>query len=175
VSPEFISRAKVKAEQASPLVIPLRVDGSDHYVMFMHPRQLFDLKQNSVYAQAQREAGVRGEQNKIFTGAAGIWDDVILHSHPYCPYLDIDVALNNFSDDDAGTDYAAVDAYRAMLCGRQAVVYAECQSDEGWVEETFDYGNKHGFCTVILGGIQKVTLNTKDYGVISMDSAATAV
>ena len=175
ITPNLISRVKVKAATASPKILPLRIDGVDHYVMFIHPRQAFDLQNNAVFAQAQREAATRGSKNPVFTGALGMWNNVIIHEHEYVPFLDIDVALNSFRGAASGTDFAAVDAYRALLCGRQAAVFAECSNDQGWVEETFDYGNKHGFSTSILGGIQKVMFNSLEYGVVALDTAATAV
>lgn len=175
LTPELISKAKVKAMIASPQVRPLKINGSNYYVLFVHPYQALDLKNNATFAQARREADVRGKDNPIFTGALGIWDGVIIKEHEYVPFLDISVAGHNFESSSAGTDYAAVDAYRALLCGKQAAVYAQCNNDNGWVEETFDYKNKVGFATGIIGGIQKMTFNSKDYGVISIDTAATAI
>jgi N4-gp56 family major capsid protein len=104
--------------------------------------QANDLKNDATFAQARREADVRGKDNPIFTGALGIWDGVILHEHEYVPFLDISVAGHNFTAAASGTDYAAVDAFRAILCGQQAVAFAKAGSDdEGWVEEMFDYKN----------------------------------
>jgi N4-gp56 family major capsid protein len=175
LTPELISKAKVKAQIASPQVRPLKINGSNYYVLFVHPYQALDLKNNATFAQARREADVRGKENPIFTGALGIWDGVVIKEHEYVPFLDISVAGHNFGDNDSGTDYAAVDCFRALLCGQQAGVYAQCVNDNGWVEETFDYKNKVGFATGIIGGIQKMTFNSKDYGVISIDTAATAI
>lgn len=175
ITPALISRCKTKATQAVPKILPIRTEGKDYYVMFVHPRQMYDLKQNPVFTQAMREAEVRGKNNPLFGLSSAVWDGVIIYEHPYCPYLDIDVALNNFSDDDGGTDYAAVDAYRAILCGQQAVVMAKAQNGVIWDEERFNYGNQTGFATGMIGGIQKVTFNSLDYGIITLDTAATAV
>jgi len=178
LTPELISRAKYKAMQKQangmPKINPLRIDGRDHYVMFIHPWQAFDLKNNAVYAQAQREAGVRGDGNRIFTGALGMWDDVILYAHEYVPFLDISVAGNNFESATTGTDYSA-DCFRALLCGQQAIVFAQTTDSFKMVEETEDFQNKVGYCTGIIGGIQKLTFNSIDYGVVAVDTAATAL
>lgn len=177
LTPELISRAKIKATLASPKIQPLRIDGKDFYLMFIHPWQAFDLKNNATYAQAQREAAVRGEKNPIFTGALGVWDGVIVHEHEYVPYLDIDVVGNNFAATGSGTDISA-DCFRALLVGRQAGVFARSKFSNGkagWVEKTFDYDNQTGFATRLIGGIQKLTFNSKDYGVICVDTAATAL
>lgn len=175
MTPTLISRAKIKARLSKPKIRPLRIDGRDHYVMWIHPWQAYDLKNNAQFAQAMREAEVRGKENPIFTGALGVWDGVIIYEHEYVPFLDVSVTANdNFAGDGGGTA-TAVDCFRALLCGRQALAFAKCQSDNGWVEETFDYKNKVGFATSLIGGIDKVMFNSKEYGVIAVDTAATAL
>jgi N4-gp56 family major capsid protein len=180
LTPALISMAKVKAMTASPQVLPLKISGRNYYVMFVHPWQAMDLKNNATFAQAQREADVRGDENKIFTGALGIWDGVVLKEHEYVPFLDISGAstasdMDGFNSASGSDCDASADAFRALLCGKQAVAFAQCKNDAGWVEETFDYKNKVGFATGIIGGIQKVTFNSKDYGVIAVDTYATHI
>lgn len=174
ITPALLSRLRAKAEQAEPAILPLRWEGKDYFPVFVHTRQMYDLKQNPVFTQAMREAEVRGKNNPLFQHAAAIWDGMIIYSHPYVPFLDIDVAGHNFNAAAAGTDISA-DCYRAILFGRQAVVMARCKNPNGWVEKSFDYGNKHGFSTGLIGGIQKVTFNSKDYATVCLDTAATAV
>jgi N4-gp56 family major capsid protein len=175
LTPELISRAKVKAQTASPKLLPLKIDGVNHYVLFIHPWQGFDLKNNAVFSQARREAEVRGKTNPIFTGALGVWDGVIIIEHEYVPFLDVSAVGDSFTEAvGSDVDYA-VDAFRALLCGKQAAVFAKASNDNGWVEETFDYKNKTGFATGIIGGIQKLMFNSKEYGVIAVDTAATAL
>jgi N4-gp56 family major capsid protein len=178
LTPELISRAKYKAMQKQadgmPKVNPLIIDGREHYVMFIHTWQAYDLKNNAVWTQAQREAGARGDGNKIFTGALGVWDGVILYEHEYVPFLDISVAGNNFTATASGTDFSA-DCFRALLCGQQAAVVAHTTESMKMVEETFDYKNKVGYATGFIGGIQKLTFNSLDYGVVAVDTAATAL
>jgi N4-gp56 family major capsid protein len=179
ISPELISRAKVKANTtASPRMIPLKISGKNYWVMFIHPWQAFDLKNNATFAQAQREAQSRGDENPIFTGALGVWDGVILHEHEYVPFLDIAGGAgggNNFYAAASGTNFAAVDAFRALLCGQQAAAFVQTGESMGMIEETFDYKNKVGYATGLIGGIQKVSFNDNDYGVIAVDTAATAL
>jgi N4-gp56 family major capsid protein len=174
ITPELISRARVKAKLASPMVKPLRIEGKDYYVMWVHPWQAYDLKNNATYAQAQREAQVRGDSNPIFTGALGVWDGVVVHEHEYVPFLDISAVGNNFFAAGAGTDIGA-DCFRAVLCGQQALGFVQTQDSFMMNEKTFDYGNKVGYATSLIGGIQKVTFNSKDYGVIAVDTAATSL
>ena len=178
LTPELISRAKYKAmlKQADgmPKINPLKIDGRDHYVMFIHPWQAHDLKNNATFAQAQREAGTRGDGNRIFTGALGMWDNVILYEHEYVPFLDISVAGNNFTAAGSGTDISA-DCFRALLCGQQAGCLVEAKGSYAMKEKAFDYDNQQGFSTGLIGGIQKLTFNSIDYGVLSVDTAATSL
>lgn len=174
LTPQLISKAKVKAMLASPKIKPLMINGKAHYVMFVHPWQAYDLKRTEEFRQAQREAAARGSENPIFTGALGVWDGVIIHEHEYVPFLDVSVAGNNFGAAASGTDYG-VDTFRAMLVGQQAIGFAKCKNSESWVEETFDYKNKYSVSTGIIGGIQKIQFNNKDYGVVTVDTAATSL
>jgi N4-gp56 family major capsid protein len=174
ITPTLISKARIKARLASPKLVPLRIKGKDYYVMWIHPWQAYDLRNNAQFAQAQRDAMPRGDDNPIFTSALGVWDGVIIYEHEYVPFLDVSVAGNSFRGSSTGTD-CAVDCFRALLCGRQAAVWAKCQGDNGWVEKTFDYDNKVGFATSMIGGIDKIMFNSKEYGVIAIDTAATSL
>lgn len=176
LTPALISKAKVIAQLASPSVRPLRINGQDHYVMFIHPKQAWDLKNasGSVWAQAQRDAQVRGDKNPIFTGALGVWDNVILFEHEYVPTLTGDGASVVFSTGNTTYCPNGVRAYRALLCGRQAVAAAFTTDSFKMVEETFDYENKVGIATGIIGGVQKMAFNSKNYGVVTVDTGATA-
>jgi N4-gp56 family major capsid protein len=177
LTPQVIDKAKAKAQLASPKINPLRINGKDYYVMFVHPWQAYDLRQNATWSQAMREAEARGSENPIFTGSMGIWNNVIIHVHEYVPFLDVSVAGNSFYAAASGTD-CAVDCFRALLCGQQAVAMVKCRNDNEWVEKSFDYENKWGVATSFLGGIQKTVFNYStpvEYGVIAVDSAATAL
>lgn len=173
----LITRARVKAELASPKIRPLRVDGANYYVMFIHPWQAADLKTaaSSVWAQAQREAQERGAKNPVFTGALGVWDGVILHSHEYVPTCQ---ATADFSP---GATACAVRAFRALLCGQQAVCMANASKLGQGAAPTyvrirdFDYGDKRGNAVGYIGGFQKPTYNSLDYGVIAVDTGATNI
>ena len=172
ITPALISRAKLIAVMASPKIRPLRINGRNHFVMFIHPHQAFDLKRNPEFAQAMREAESRGKDNPIFTGALGVWDGVIIHEHEYVPSLDITVAGHSFRGAAAGTDFTA-DAFRALLCGRQAVGFAQAMpKGQGWVEKLFDFDNQFGVATAMIGGIQKLLFDSKEYGVVALDTSA---
>ncbi len=150
-----ITAAKQMAKMASPKVAPLRIDGKDRYVMIMHPYQASDLKKDPVYKQENREAGVRGQKNNIFSGALGIYDGVILHEHEYI------YAWN-----------PSAPVARAVLCGQQAGVIAWGKS-VAWVEKSFDFGNKWAISVGAIFGVIKPMFNSLDYGVVTVCTAAT--
>ena len=174
ITPQLISRTKTKARLSRPKIQPLDIDGKSYYVMFVHPWQAYDLKQNAQFAQAMREAEVRGKENPIFTGALGIWDGVVLIEHEMVPFLDVTVAGNSFRGTNTGTD-CAVDAFRAILCGRQAVGFAQASNPSGWTEKSFDYDNQTGFAVSLIGGIQKLVFNSLEYATVVLDTAATSL
>ena len=168
----LITRAKTKAMVTSagtPRLQPVKIKGKEYLVMFIHPWQSADLKTaaSSIWAQAQRDAQTRGDDNPIFTGALGVWDGVILHEHEYVPTAQATAAFG------VGGTACAVRAFRSVLCGCQAVVMAEASNSMLMVEKTFDYENKVGYAINFIGGIQKPYFNSNNYAVVTVDTSAT--
>ena len=173
LTPAMIGRAKVLAQTASPKIRPLRIKGKDYYVLFIHPWQSYDLKHaaSSVWAQAQRDAQVRGNENPIFTGALGIYDGVIIHEHEYVPVV---VGDGSKSFSAAGTAVTnGVYAFRALLCGQQAGMFVQTKDTMRMVEKLFNYDSQPGYSASMIGGVQKSAFNSVDYGVVSIDTGAT--
>src|SRR5688572_1464801 len=128
-------------ESGLPIIRPIKLGGEDHYVMFLHDYQVRDMRQNTNTGQwldIQKAATSGGERYKsgIFTGALGMYNNVILHKATRVPK---GVSL-------AG---AAVDnTRRAIFCGAQSACIA-FGSENGvdkmtWVEELFDYKRSLG-------------------------------
>lgn len=177
ITPDLIDRMKAKALTASPKIMPLMIDAKPYFVLFVHPWQLYDLRRNAEWAQAMREAERRGPDNPIFSGAEGIWNGVIIHSHEFVPFLDISKFSGGAKSfrGSSGSD-ANANMFRALFCGKQAVAYAKAKNlKKEWVEKSFDYDNQYGVSTSLLGGIQKMVFNSLEYGVIACDTAATAL
>ena len=168
---DLVTRVATKAKLANPKIQPLSVDGEDFYVMYLHPLQARDIRLSSDWKTAQQNARERSEKNPVFRGALGYWSGVLLLENEFVPWLDVSVALNSFRGAASGTD-CAVDCARALLCGRQAVLMAEASNPEALVVETFDYKNKDGVAASFIGGIQKAMFNSKEFGVIALDTAA---
>ncbi|KKM79422.1 hypothetical protein LCGC14_1350100 [marine sediment metagenome] len=152
----LISRAKTLARKATPQIFPVNVDGSDYFLLVVSPDSLHDLKVNDAnWAQAQREAQVRGESNPLFTGAEGIWDGVLIRSSTRV------AVATNFG---AGANLNGSDN---LFCGRQAGVFAWGRKPE-WVEQAFDYANKTGFAIGAIFEVTKAVFNAADNGVIAV-------
>lgn len=168
----LITRAKTKAMVTSagtPRLMPIKVKGKEFYVMFVHPWAAADLKTaaSSVWAQAQRDAQTRGDDNPIFTGALGVWDSVILQEHEYVPSAQTSSAFG------VGGTAVTARTFRNLLCGCQAAVMAEASNSMMMVEKTFDYENKVGYAINFIGGIQKPYFNSNNYAVVTVDTSST--
>lgn len=169
-----ITNLATMAKLAQPQIQPLERDGESFYVLFVHPYQARDLRKSSDWKTAQQDAQRRGEKNPVFKGALGFWSGVLIVENEFVPWLDISSgAGNSFRGAAVGTN-AAVDMARALLCGRQAVLYAEASNPDALVVEGFDYKNKEGVAASLIGGFQKTMFDSKEFGVIAMDSAAAA-
>ncbi len=157
----LISKTKVKAQTLDPRVKPVKVDGKDYYVCVIHPYQAYDLRQDTDWQNAHYYASERGLDNPIFTGSMGIYDGVAIHVHP---------KIYTASNWGAG---ANVEGARALFLGAQAGLFAQA-SDTSWVEKDFDYANQTGVATGLIWGFKKARFNSEDFGLIALDTAASA-
>jgi N4-gp56 family major capsid protein len=148
-------------------MVPVKIGSMEHYVTVMSPYQEHDLRNESgsEWLDIQKAAAAaEGSKNKIFTGGLGMINNVVLHSHS---------SVIRFSDYGAGSN---VEAARALFMGRQAAVYAAGVKNGRfeWSEEMEDRGNEPVVTAGTIIGIKKTTFNGKDFGVMALDTAATA-
>jgi len=142
--------------------MPLSIKGKQYWVMIISPDQAFDLKtREAAWAQAQREAQARGGDDPIFTGAEGIWDNVVIHTHER-----VSIATNW----GAG---GATNGATALFLGQQAgaLAYAKRRT---WVEKDFDYSNKIGFAIGCILGVTKAVFNSADNAVVGVRTFRTS-
>lgn len=152
-----------------PQIQKCEVDGEELFLMVIDPYQKFDLRRNTTtndWADIQKAiATAVGKDTPFIKGGIGMWNGVILHSHP-----------NIIRFTDYGTPNT-VSASRALFCGMQAGVIAFGSPGQdlrfGWNEETRDNGNKVIITTHTIWGFKKVTFNGNDFGVMAIDTAAT--
>lgn len=108
--------------------IPVETPEGEVYFFIISPEMEFDLKQDTKYDAAVRDAQLRGSSNPLFTGALAKIDGMVLLPHFRVP------TANN-----AG----AVRVAKSIAFGQEAFV--ECVDEQAhWAERDFDYGNELG-------------------------------
>lgn len=162
----MIDRAVEKARTAVNTMRPVRVGSKEMYVAFIHPRQLTALRVSAASTQWQdieqaMLAGSRIDDNPILTGAAGVYNNTIIHTSTRVPLV-------------VGATGGVTDVARGVLCGAQAAVMAfgrkSGKNTFSWYEELFDYGNKLGVKAGCVGGLVKTRFNGSDFAAVTMSS-----
>ncbi|MCK5236199.1 MAG: N4-gp56 family major capsid protein [Deltaproteobacteria bacterium] len=166
ITPALISRAKAWAKtggnRSQTPLRPIMVGGKMYFVLIVHPDVMYDLKQDSTFAQARREALERGKDNPIFTGAEGVWDGVVVHEHENVPIT---------TTWGAGSDVAGA---KCSFMGAQSLVLANGKRGSV-IHETRDYGNQHAYAWGIITRVNKPVFNNLDYGSMGFYVARTKI
>lgn len=154
-----IDKCVNQAKIANPIIRPLRIEGKDKYVMFLHPNQVRQLRANAAantvnWFDIQRARVEGGEkENPIYNGALGEYNGVILHEANRLPALSTDDNVK-----------------RAVFCGAQAALFAtgrdNSDTEMRWVEELFDYENQLGIAAGMIFGLKKTVYNSIDFSTI---------
>lgn len=169
-----IDYAKEAAKTLSPPLRPAMIDGEEYFVMVIHPYSVTDLRLNSASAtnmkwqDIQQYANVRGLKNPIFSGALGVYSNVILFESNRIYEPSSSVRRNLFLGRQAGV-FALGNAYKQI--NRKKFDSGNLMS---WYEESDDYGNENGVAVGSIFGVKKTRFNSKDYGVITVSSYATS-
>jgi len=171
--PMIIDAAKRKALITEPKVRPIIINGKEHYVHFIHPYQHKALRASALWQNAQRNANIRGEKNPLFSGALGIWNNVIIHE-----YEKIETRLGDGVGTSPATYFESGDPVpngkyvaRSLFCGAQSVVQAWGKLPTFIPKNDFDYFDEWGIASKLLVGVSKPEFNSEDYGVIIVDTA----
>jgi N4-gp56 family major capsid protein len=164
-----IDKAVEVARTLSPMIRPLKMNGRDYYVAFLHDYQVTDLRISTSAGQwldIQKAAMTGGmiDDNPILTGALGEYNGVLLYRWNRIPVAP--------SSSAAG----AGNVRRAVLCGAQAAVMGFGQDNSEtrftWVEKLFDFDNQFGVAAGTIFGLKKTVFNSLDYGTVLMPSYA---
>jgi N4-gp56 family major capsid protein len=165
LTPQMISTVKAWAttggNRAYVPLRPVKIKGKSYYVLLVHPDVLYDLRANSDFMQAVREAEVRGSENPLFTGSEAIWDNVVIHTHENCPIA---------ADGGAGSEPWS----RAKLLGAQALCFGWGRRPEV-IQEDFDYKKKVGYAWDAIMAAEKSQFNSLDYGSVELVLARTNI
>jgi len=168
----IIDKCVEKAQTISPMIRPVRVNGEDKYVMFLHPYQVYNLRTSTSSGQWLdiTKAALQGGKetgNAIYSGALGEYNGVVLHQAVRVPQ-----GVNS------STGAAISTVRRAIFCGAQAGVMAYGKNSAGgemdWKEELFDYENQLGVAAGMVFGIKKTRFNSQDFGTIVVPTYAVA-
>lgn len=170
ITPALISKLKAWAvtggNRSQTPLRPVMVDGKRHYILLIHPDVGYDLKQDTTWNNAQQNANVRGMNNPIFSGALGVWDNVIVHEHE-----NVGLVTNWGSG-------ANVPGAKCSFLGAQALCWAWGSRPE-IVTESFDYQEEMAYATKMIYAVGKPQFDfsgsTVDYGAIGLYVARTNV
>lgn len=165
-----VDRLVATAKTLTPIIRPIKVDGGDYYIMFIHPYQTYQLRTGGATAgswadiQKARIQGGEKSGNPIFTNALGVWNNTILVENPRIPLIT--------------TSQGAATGARAVFCGAQAGLFAVGQDNQpekmSWVEELFDYENQLGVSAGMIWGMKKTVFNSLDFGTITLSTYSPA-
>jgi len=169
---QVISIAKRKAQLASPKFRPININGKSYYVMFIHPFQTASLRAETGalgWSAIQSAANVRGINNplltksgsgkdRMFDGAVGVWDDVILFEYDRIQTRVAGEVFDNGDTLNANVTDGTYAVARALLCGCQAGVIGFGQMWKRY-EKDFDYNRKPGTAIDALYGVSKTRFN----------------
>lgn len=166
--PKYGMIVDLMAEARTKGIKPLRINGKDHYAYLCHPKTFARLKKDADFRDAIVNAGERGANNPIFSGATVTMDGLIIHT-------------NNRVYNTAGTATKwgagnAIEGTRSLLMGCQALAVADIWGAADWFEDTCDDGAKNKITVGMYAGVIKpkylsrLDSNTvQDFGVMALD------
>lgn len=161
----MLDKAVERAKVAKNALRPVRVNNKSYLVGFLHPYQVTSMRTNTNTGQwldIQKAAMTGGDvaDNPIFSGALGIYNNVILFEDTRVPLVT--------GPEGAGT------VARAIVCGAQSAVCAfgrgYGKNTFSWKEELFDYENQLGVGAGCIGGLVKTRFNGSDFGTVVLSS-----
>lgn len=159
-----ISLMKRMAILGSPAIRPVEssTSGRRFYCAYAHPLAFRDLKTDATITQAQREVGLKMQNEKLFRGGDIEWDGVIIKELDDMPLL-------------SGVGAGGIDVAPVYFCGAQAVGYGI--SRQWWTSglKEDDYGDLQGYAINEFGNFAKLrfgtgasdTDDTKDHGLVT--------
>jgi len=161
---------KRMALTASPKIRPIRstTTGRRYYKMYVPPLVWRDLKTDTVITNAQRDVGIRMQNEILFNGGDMEWDGII-----FCEMDDIAVLT--------GVGAGSIDVAPVYLCGAQAVGYGIAKRWNTVTDDT-DYHDKQGVAIREFGNFGKMsfgngstdTADLVDHGIVTGFFAAVA-
>lgn len=161
----LIDQAVYRARTGSPMIRPIKQGGKEYYVLFISEEQALSLRADTTTAgswfdlQKARLQGGEGDNNGIFSGAFGQYNNTVIH------------VSNRITKGVHSVTGAPVDnTRRAVFCGAQALAAGFGKKNSltkfSWAEEEFDYGEEIGIKAGLVFGFKKTRYNGEDYGTV---------
>lgn len=163
---------QAKAYAKDHYIKPVRGEsGMEVYNVFMTPSGMAKLKLDPDFLSSYRNAMKRSDNNPLFKGMDVIYVDGLAireYRHVY-----------NTKGLASGSKWGSggtVDGQRVLLCGAQALGYADIGIPE-WTEKGFDYDNQQGIAVNKIAGFKKpvfrsqIDAGDEDFGVLCIDTA----
>lgn len=162
---------------------PIRLKGMEVWgVCFLHPLQIKSLRTDISTGQWLdiQKAAIQGGEitgSPIFTGAIGMYNNVVIHEDARIPY-----GSDAQSTDASGfTRYNSVgtaNVARGVFCGAQAACMAFGRAYGNdmrfrWFEELLDAGNQLRVTAGLIFGIKKTQFNSTDYATVAVSTYET--
>jgi N4-gp56 family major capsid protein len=161
-------------------MVPVMIDGKQHWVMVLHPFSVTDLKLNvggstsSKWMEIQREANNRGKDNPIFTGALGVYNNTILFESQ-------DIFKSRAAADASGEVRRNLFLAARAGCFAMGNAYDKMEQKKmggnnllNWFEYFRDANDKRFVKAGCVFGIKKSVFDGEDYGTITVPCYAKA-
>lgn len=148
------------AQGAKLTIAPLTYDednGEEGYVFFCTSRQFRDLQNDPVIYNANKDAGPRNDNNRIFTGESLLYSGVLIKKVPTLTALAVNASSVQI---DAG-----------FLCGQAAVAVAWAMSPTPIMNDA-DYGSSKGVGLKEVRGVKKISYYGRQNGVVTVLTAS---
>lgn len=180
LSLNILKKTKDLAEQANPIVRPLRInEDQDWYVFFCETVGFRALQADSEVQQANREARARNLDNPIFTGGDLLYDGIIIKKVPDMKkFIDGDSTSSAFDGvwganaaSGDGLDNGGASGTRVgvgFLCGTQAQGFGLGRMPSFKRRREDDYQHQNGVGLAMKHDIKKMFYNNKQHGVVTV-------
>ena len=165
LTPALIAKTRVIAKTGNGgsayRMDPIVVDGMELYILVVPEDVMYDLSQNSAMQQAQRDALERGKKNPIFRAGDLLYNGVLITASSRC----------NSTLGGAG---GIIPVAECLFMGKSAICRADGKKFS-LISKDFDYVFQKGLAAMLYTGIEKAQFASKDYSLIDLVVARTAI
>jgi N4-gp56 family major capsid protein len=151
--------AALRTEVRKRRIPPIKTAGQDLWMILVHHNQAKQLRADTAWQQAQREAGVRDLlQNPMFSGAMGYAEGFVIFERELAVF-GVDLSVTNTVSFGATNPLSAPDS----LPNKAAIIFGEQAMSWGWAlgpqfdEDSFNLGNRKEVAISLIHGFK---LNT---------------